>query len=103
VEHKDAGHRIAAGICNWDRFRVGDKEVGQRPLAKMLPSIADVGLRQVEADTTKPRPRLFHLTEKGPSTAADVEKPQFALIASGEHFSQLRQGLTTNGIGGPIE
>jgi 2-alkenal reductase len=67
----------------------------------MLPSIADVGLRQVEPDTTKPRPHLFHLTEKGPSTAADVEKPQFALIASGEHFSQLRQGLTTNGIIAP--
>jgi hypothetical protein len=44
------------------------------------------------------RPHLFHLTEKAPSTAADIEKSQFALIASGEHFSQLRQGLTS-----PIE
>jgi len=46
---------------------------------------------------------LFDLIEEAPGTAADVEKSKLALIASGEHSSQLRQCLTTNGIGSPIE
>jgi hypothetical protein len=52
--------------------------------------VPDVGLRKVEAQRGKPRPDLLHEIEKAPSTAADVEKPQFALIASGKNFVQLR-------------
>ena len=46
---------------------------------------------------------MFDLIEEAPSTAANIEKFQFALIAAGEHFSQLRQSLTANGIGSLIE
>jgi hypothetical protein len=65
--------------------------------------VPDVRLRQIEAQRGKPRPDLLDEIEKAPCAAANVEKSQFALIASGNNFVQLRKGLPSRGIGRSVE
>jgi hypothetical protein len=62
-----------------------------------------VRLRQVEARRGKPRPHLLDEIEKAPGAAADLEMSQFALIAAGKHFVQLRKRLPSRGIDRPVE
>ena len=63
----------------------------------------DVGLRQVEAERRQPRPCLLDEIKEAPGAAADVDKPQFALVASGESFRKRRQRLPPHGVGRSLE
>ena len=48
--------------------------------------MADIGLRQVEAVDRQSRPGLLDEIKEAPGAAADIDEPQFALVASGESF-----------------
>ena len=89
--------------CRGDRFRVGDDEIDARPALKVAPRVPDVGLRQVEAERRQPRPYLLDEIKEAPGAAADVDQPQFALVASGESFRKRRQRLPPHGVGRSLE
>jgi hypothetical protein len=46
---------------------------------------------------------LFNRINKSSSTAANIKKPQFALVLTGEDFAELRQCLPSDGIGGAVK
>ena len=69
----------------------------------MTLGLPDIGLGQIEADDGKPGPGLLDEIKKAPSAAANVEKHQPALVASGEDLAERQQRLTPRGVRGAVE
>jgi hypothetical protein len=69
----------------------------------MTLGIFDIWHRHIEPEGRKPRPGLLGKIKKTPCPAADIEKPQFALVSSGKNLVELRQGLPARCIGSPVE
>src|ERR1700730_11573439 len=73
------------------------------PTPQMLFRLGDVGFGHVEPESRKARPRLLDEIEEASSAAANIEKPEAALVATGEDLMQRRQGLAPDRIGGAFE
>jgi hypothetical protein len=65
--------------------------------------VSHVSIGHVEADNLQSRPGLLHAVEKSPSTTADVEQAELALIASGKYFVERWQGLAPHCIRCAVE
>src|ERR1700730_16784174 len=63
----------------------------------------DVSLGHVDAERREARPDLLDAIESAPGAAADVEKPEAALIAPGENLMQGRQGLSAGDVRGSMQ
>ncbi len=69
----------------------------------MTLGLGHVGLRHVDPQRRQARPGLLDEVEKAPGAAAEIDEPQAALIAAGEHLVQRRQRLPPDRIGGALE
>jgi hypothetical protein len=69
----------------------------------VAPRVPDVGVRQVEAERRQARPCLLDEIQEAPGSAADINQPQFALVASRERLRERAQRLPTHDIGRSLE
>jgi hypothetical protein len=65
----------------------------------MTSGFGDISLGHVEPDGGEPEPRLFDEIEATSGTAADVEKPEAALIAPGKYLVARPQRLPPGRVG----
>src|SRR5215470_19795251 len=99
MEHENTRHRIVALILQGNSLSIRNNEIDPAPTLQMTSCLRDVGLRHVDAEHGEPGPCLFEKIEGTSSTAANVQKPEAALITSGEYLVEWAQRLSPSSIG----
>ncbi len=103
MKHEDAGRGVLAPVRQGKRLSFRDHNVEPAPALEVPSCFRDVSLRHVDADHRQPRPRLLEKVEKTTGAAADVDKPEATLIASGKNLVKRRQRLSSRRVGRALE
>jgi len=103
MKHEDARHRVLAFVIQRNGLPVSDEKVDPAPTSQMPLGLSDVSLRHVDPERREARPGLLEEIEKASGAAADVEKPETALIATRKHLVQWKQRLAARCICRAVE
>jgi hypothetical protein len=103
VEHENTRYRILALILQGNGLSIRNNEIDPAPTLQMTSCLRDIGLGHVDAERGEPGPSLFEKIEGTSGTAANVQKPEAALITSGEYLVERPQRLSPSSIGRSIK
>ena len=103
VQKERGNDEVEAAVVEGQRLGRGLFELHARCAADQAACLFQIGRTEVDAGEPQARPRAVQEGEQPAGAAADIQAPEFALVAALQPFGDRLQGPPAHGVGGAGE